>query len=114
MGVAEKAHPDLRVFEQMLEDLFALEMVSNIGVGAGGGAVAGQKRARLFPQQGQALEKFQEFRADLLPAPHQGLVGDDVEVLGPLRIEQGQVMVSRQTPDLRLWSNSRHSLGLAL
>ena len=46
------------------------------------------------------MQKFQEFRADLLPAPHQGLIGDDIKILGPFGIEQGQVMVPGQTPDV--------------
>ena len=36
----------------------------------------------------------------MLPAPHQGLIGDDIKVLGPFRIEHSQVMVPGQTPGL--------------
>ena len=36
---------------------------------------------------------------NLLPGPHQGLVGDDIEGLGPFRLQQGQVVVAGQVEE---------------
>ncbi len=71
--------------------------------------MAGKKMAGHLLGPGQVPEIFQVFRGDAVPGPVQGLIGDDVEVLGQFGLKEGQVVVAGHVEDPPLLEG-RHAL----